>query len=59
MGESLLRGRKHPGEPREVRFVEPYIEKVCELDGDCEFAAESKDQLIRDRLVLGLSSATL
>ena len=39
--------------------IEQFIEKVCELAEECEFPAEAKDQLIRDRLVLGLASATM
>ena len=39
--------------------IDRYIEKVSELADECEFPAVAKDQLIRDRLVLGLSSSAL
>lgn len=36
-----------------------FIERVCELAEDCEFKAEAKDEMVRDRLVFGLSSDRL
>ncbi|XP_018497097.1 uncharacterized protein K02A2.6-like [Galendromus occidentalis] len=38
---------------------ERFLEKVCELAEDCEFPTEVKDEMIRDRLVLGLDSDRL
>ena len=39
--------------------VDRFIEKVCELAEDCEFRSASKDEMIRDRLVLGLADDRL
>ena len=39
--------------------IDRFIERVMELAEDCDFPAEAKEQLIRDRLVLGVENTNL